>query len=316
MNFFNKIVIIIITVPLQPATKDGRTPLMSAALDASDDTVFSLLSWGADPDRTDADGDPALIFAIQSKCLTTINLLAPKTKANLGRALVRLAKNKVDLVTGELRQLVERAAQDRENLLIPYTTLLKKLLPKAHFQTFNDKEPVEFCPSDCSQKQSCQRIRETLRLVQLVERAAQDRKAAIIGILAAAKFGSSKMIEIIAKSTNDYSIFETNKQKLWMEAMMSDSGPTVSALLQILPKPTFTAVYLAKKRGVPGVVRLLLPDTKVDGEEEREALRNAVLTNTQTSIKVESAWEPPLKCLGKRVFCNNHVVATKQRKLQ
>ena len=61
---------------------------------------------------------------------------------------------------------------------------------------------------------------------------------------------------------------------------MSDSGPTVSALLQILPKPTFTAVYLAMKRGVPGVVRLLLPDTKVDGEEEKEALRDAVIANT------------------------------------
>ena len=36
----------------------------------------------------------------------------------------------------------------------------------------------------------------------------------------------------------------------------------------------------------------------------------------QTSIKVESAWEPPQKCLGKRVFCNNHIAATKQRKLQ
>ena len=36
----------------------------------------------------------------------------------------------------------------------------------------------------------------------------------------------------------------------------------------------------------------------------------------QTSLKVESAWEPPQKCLGKRVFCTNHVVATKQCKLQ
>ena len=31
---------------------------------------------------------------------------------------------------------------------------------------------------------------------------------------------------------------------------------------------------------MPGVVRLLLPDTKVEGEEEREALRDAVLANT------------------------------------
>ena len=89
---------------------------MSAALSASDETITSLLSWGANPDKTNANGNPALIFAIQSKCSTTINLLAPKTKANLGRALRILARMKVDLMTGELRQLVERASQDRENL--------------------------------------------------------------------------------------------------------------------------------------------------------------------------------------------------------
>ena len=135
-----------ITVSLQPNTKDGRTPLMDAALFASDETVSSLLSWGADPDKTDADGFTALMFAIQSKCLTTINLLASRTKENLGGALYRLARDKVDLTTGELRQLVERAAQDRE--------------------------------------------------------------AAIIGLKSAAKFGSSKMIEIISNYTKDHSIFE------------------------------------------------------------------------------------------------------------
>ena len=159
-----------------------------------------------------------MMSAIQFKCLTTITLLAPVTKANLGGALYNLAMYKVDLLTGELRQLVERAAQDRE--------------------------------------------------------------AAIEGLLAAAKFGSSAMIEIIAKHTKDHSIFEANKEKLWMNAVLSDNGPTVLALLKILPKPTFTAVYLAKKRGVPGLVKLLLPDTEAEGEEEREALSDAVLANT------------------------------------
>ena len=86
---------------------------MDAALNASDETITSLLSWGANPDKTDADGDPALIFAIQSKCSTTINLLAPVTKENLGGALYWLAWFKVPM-TEEVKQLVERAAQDRE----------------------------------------------------------------------------------------------------------------------------------------------------------------------------------------------------------
>ena len=89
--------IFIISVSLQPNTKDGKTPLMSAALFASDETITSLLSWGANPDKTDADGDAALIFAIQSKCSTTINLLAPVTKENLGGALRRLAGEKVPI---------------------------------------------------------------------------------------------------------------------------------------------------------------------------------------------------------------------------
>ena len=87
---------------------------MVSALAAHDETVLSLLSWGASPNRTDADDNTALIFAIQSKCSTTIKLLAPVTQFDLGRALRRLAKYKVELETGELKQLVERAAQDSE----------------------------------------------------------------------------------------------------------------------------------------------------------------------------------------------------------
>ena len=165
--------------------------MMSAAQHASDETVSSLLSWGADPDKTDAKGDPALIFAIESKCSTTINLLAPKTKANLGGALYNLARFKVDLMTGELRQLVERAAQDRE--------------------------------------------------------------AAIEGILAVAIFGSSAMIPAIAQQVTIQSLKATNKRFGLQQSIQTASQ-------QSPPSP--------------------LPATSPLGEEEREALKGDLLDNT------------------------------------
>ena len=180
---------------------------MDAALNAADETVSSLLSWGASPDKTDAAGDTALVYAITSKCSTTINLLAPFTQVNLGGAVRQLVGLKVEPMTREIRQLVERAAQDRE--------------------------------------------------------------AAIEGILAAAKFGSSTMISALTEHSHYHSLFEENKQKIWMEAVKSDSEATVSALLPLLPNPPLEAITLARERGVPGVVRLLLPDTKFEGEEER-----------------------------------------------
>ena len=79
---------------------------MAAALLASDDTVSSLISWGSLPDRTDANGRTALIFAIESKCLTTISLLAPVTEAKLGRALEQLVRKKVELTIEQLRSLL------------------------------------------------------------------------------------------------------------------------------------------------------------------------------------------------------------------
>merc|ERR1719193_17568 len=88
------------------------------------------------------------------------------------------------------------------------------------------------------------------------------------------------MILTISNHQSDHSIFEENKQSIWMEAVKSDNEATVSALLPLLPNPPLEAITIARERGVPGVVRLLLPDTKVGGEEEREALRDAVLANT------------------------------------
>ena len=73
----------------------------------------------------------------------------------------------------------------QENSLVPYITLLNQLhLPKVHV---DDKEPMVTCPSDlatsdCSQKQSCQRIRETLSLVHLVSEKLGERSKVFEGM--------------------------------------------------------------------------------------------------------------------------------------
>ena len=99
---------------MQPTTKNQTTPLMLAAGTGSDETVFFLLSLGANPDKTNGEGDTALIYAIESRCITTINLLVPVTQVDLGGAIGYLAKDQVQLTTEVLRQLLERAAQDKE----------------------------------------------------------------------------------------------------------------------------------------------------------------------------------------------------------
>ena len=85
---------------------------MDAAIYAQDETVSLLLSKGASPDKTANNGNTALIFAIQSKCETTVNLLAPVTKVDLRNVLYVLAGYKIEVMTGELRQLVERATEE------------------------------------------------------------------------------------------------------------------------------------------------------------------------------------------------------------
>ena len=77
----------------------------------------------------------------------------------------------------------------------------------------------------------------TGELRQLVERATQDREAAIIGLEGAVMFGSSHMIDMIVQHTKDHSIFEENKQKLWISAVNSDTELTVSTLLHLRPNP-------------------------------------------------------------------------------
>ena len=164
-------------------------------MQAADETVSSLLSLGASPDIIcTANGNKnALLAAIQSKCVITINLLAPVTQENLGVALSWLAKEKVELTSKELRQMVERAAQDRET--------------------------------------------------------------ATVGLVGAARFGSSAMILMLSKHTKDHSIFEAQKQSIWMRAVKSDNAETISALLSLFPNPPLEAITLARERGVPGTLR-------------------------------------------------------------
>ena len=82
---------------------------MTAARAAADETVSTLLSLGASPDNTDHGGTTALSLAIESKCISTINLLAPVTNARLGRSLVKLACEKVK-ISPEVEKMLERAA--------------------------------------------------------------------------------------------------------------------------------------------------------------------------------------------------------------
>ena len=138
------------------------------------------------PDKTDADGDNALTYAIQSKCLTTINLLAPVTQKNLGGALYCLAMYKIELKTEELRQLVERAAQ--------------------------------------------------------------DRKAVIRGLEGAFRFGSSVMVEMIARQQIILSLKKGNKVYGWRQSSQTARQKSRG----LLPNPPLEAITLQGERGVCG----------------------------------------------------------------
>ena len=163
----------------------GRTPLILAGNAGSNETISLLLTLGASPDRMDYRGTTALLYAIMSKCVHTINLLAPVTNVKLEEALGLLAKFKVEPITGELKQLVEKASQDKE--------------------------------------------------------------VAMIGLKAAATFGSSTIIDLIAQYTKDHVMFERMRPEIWMEAVKSDSEAAVSALLSLLPEPPSEAISLARE---------------------------------------------------------------------
>ena len=88
---------------------------MIAAFGGADETVAFLLSKGADPDLMCNNGDTALVAAIQSQRLSTIDLLAPVTQKGLGRALQWLAISQTER-TPAVEGLLERASSDDDAL--------------------------------------------------------------------------------------------------------------------------------------------------------------------------------------------------------
>ena len=87
---------------------------MYAASEASDETLAFLLSKGASPDVMDYDNHAtALVAAIQTKCSSTINLLAPMTKRGLDKAVRYLAIHNTD-ITPSIEDLLRRTASNKE----------------------------------------------------------------------------------------------------------------------------------------------------------------------------------------------------------
>ena len=88
---------------------------MWAARGAADETVAFLLSKGASPDILNRYGKTALVAAINTMCVSTIDLLAPVTQKGLGSALLNLATWKTEL-TPAIKELLIRASSDKEAL--------------------------------------------------------------------------------------------------------------------------------------------------------------------------------------------------------
>ena len=86
---------------------------MHAAFRAADEMVAFLLSKGASPDLMDKVAQTALVFAIQSSCPSTIDLLAPVTQKGLESALRALAIWKTEL-TPAVKELLKRASSDKD----------------------------------------------------------------------------------------------------------------------------------------------------------------------------------------------------------
>ena len=93
----------------------GQTLLMYAAIQAADETVAFLLSKGASPDLMRHDERTALAAAIQWKCSSTIDLLAPVTTKGLDVAVTELAGYHGEL-TPAIEDLLRRTALDADAL--------------------------------------------------------------------------------------------------------------------------------------------------------------------------------------------------------
>ena len=82
---------------------------MYAASQAADETVAFLLSKGASPDLMDYNNVTALVHAIQNKCSSTIDVLAPVTMKGLDGAVISLAAYHAEL-TPAVEDLLRRVA--------------------------------------------------------------------------------------------------------------------------------------------------------------------------------------------------------------
>ena len=85
---------------------------MCAAGEAGDETVAFLLSKGASPDLVNNNNFTALVFAIQSECSSTIDLLASLTKKGLVETVKDLAALRTEL-TPAVEDLLRRASSDK-----------------------------------------------------------------------------------------------------------------------------------------------------------------------------------------------------------
>ena len=109
------------------------TPLMYAASRAANETVAFLLSKGASPDLISNNNATALVLAIQMKCSSTFDLLAPVTTKGLDEAIKWLAAFRTELTPAVENLLRARKQKTTFNLAARY--LIE--LPSFHGKDIN-----------------------------------------------------------------------------------------------------------------------------------------------------------------------------------
>ena len=204
---------------------------------SSDETVRALLLWGADPNAA-PDKITAFMCAVKSRCVSTISILAPVTEVFLPMAIAALAgygQGQVEL-TPEIRQLLERAAQ--------------------------------------------------------------DESVATAGLLMAAQFGATDILDILLKtlqgqSTSILPLDPSIQTMLLNEAVMSDNPDVCKAVLSFTQEDGNEAVLLALERGKADVINVLVPDLKDDFEVESQKRE----LKTQIMNKTASLQDTVPKCV-------------------